>query len=444
MSAPDARTARALEALHALARPIAAPLPLPATGDGPLAGLSIAVKDNVAVGGLPHEGASPALAGHVATRDAGAVARLRSAGASVAMQTNLHELAFGITSANAATGTVLNPWDARRVAGGSSGGTAAAVALGAVDAGLGTDTGGSGRIPAALCGCAGLRPTTGRYPSDGVLTLSTSLDTVSAMARTVATLAAVDAVLADDDVPAEPVPPADIVLGVAAEPFWRGASKEIRTRSREAVRRLERIGVWTLEVDDPGLARAATIAGEIALPLVLAETARFWRAFARDALGLEIDELVARVASEDVAGIFAAAASAPEDEAAYRDLVARRDEARDAMDGLWARRGVDALVHPANPTRAPSLDELGSIIVDGEARDTFATFTDARLVASITATPAIALPTGLDAARLPLGLELVARAGADRRLLGIAATAEAAFEPLPAPPDTASHPRTSS
>ena len=444
MSASDARTARALETLHALARPIAAPLPLPATGEGPLSGLSVAVKDNVAVGGLPHEGASPALAGHVATRDAGAVARLRSAGASVAMQTNLHELAFGITSANAATGTVLNPWDARRVAGGSSGGTAVAVALGAADAGLGTDTGGSGRIPAALCGCAGLRPTTGRYPSDGVLTLSTSLDTVSAMARTVATLAAVDAVLADDGAPAGPVPPDDIVLGVAAAPFWRGASNEVAARSREAVATLERAGARTVRIDDPALARVAAIVAEIALPLVLAETARFWRAFAREALGTELDELVARVASGDVAGIFAAAAAAPEDEAAYRGLVARRDEARDAMDGLWARHGVDALVHPANPTRAPSLDELTSVDVDGEARDTFGAFTDARLVASITATPALALPTGLDSAGLPLGLELVARAGADRRLLGIAAALEAAFEPLPVPPGAAPPSRTPS
>ena len=134
----------------------------------------------------PTTGASRLLAGHVARTDAPVVARLRAAGCVFLGKCNLHELAFGTTSEDSAYGPVRNPWDPARSAGGSSGGSAAAVVAGMSCASIGTDTGGSIRIPAAACGCVGLKPTYGELSCDGIIPLSRSLDHVGPMARSIA------------------------------------------------------------------------------------------------------------------------------------------------------------------------------------------------------------------------------------------------------------------
>ena len=144
------------------------PAPEPA---GPLAGMTLAIKDNIAIAGMRTRAACPALPDTPAAADAPVVAALRLAGGTIVGHTNMHELALGITSDNPWSGRVDNPIRPGHLAGGSSGGTAAAIAGGLADAGLGSDTGGSSRIPAAFCGIAGLRPTTGRYSGDGILQL---------------------------------------------------------------------------------------------------------------------------------------------------------------------------------------------------------------------------------------------------------------------------------
>ena len=152
---------------------------------GPLTGIPLAVKDIVDVAGFPTTGGTRSLERDVVARDAPAVARLREAGALFALKTNLHELSFGITSNNGAYGPVRHPADPALSPGGSSGGSAVAVAVGLVPAAVAADTGGSARIPAALCGIVGFRPTLGRYPSSGVLPIAHSRDTIGPMARTV-------------------------------------------------------------------------------------------------------------------------------------------------------------------------------------------------------------------------------------------------------------------
>ena len=142
--------------------------------------------------GFPCAVGTGALQGRVPKADAELVRRLRAAGALIAGKANMHELAFGITNNNAVTGAVHNPWDSSRIPGGSSGGSGAVVAARLVPAAIGTDTGGSVRVPASLCGVVGLRPTVGRVPSDGIAPISAPSDTGGPLARSVSDCALID------------------------------------------------------------------------------------------------------------------------------------------------------------------------------------------------------------------------------------------------------------
>ncbi len=164
-------------------------------GDGPLAGVRVGVKDNVDVAGGPTTCASAFFADRVPDRDAEVVRRLTGAGAQLVATLNLSEFAVGVTNQNSAAGPCRNPWDLDRVPGGSSGGSGAAVAAGIVDLALGTDTGGSIRLPASACGVVGLRPTHGSIPLDGVFPVCDDVDTVGPLARTVDLVARAQRVL---------------------------------------------------------------------------------------------------------------------------------------------------------------------------------------------------------------------------------------------------------
>lgn len=216
---------------------------VPAGRRGLLHGLPMVVKDNIDVAGWPCTAGSAALADHRPRRDADCVAPLRATGVVVLGKCNLHEFALGVTSANTACGAVRNPHAPGRIAGGSSGGTAAAVAARLAPVGLGTDTGGSIRIPAALCGLVGFRPGTGRWPTRGLVPISApSRDTAAPMARSVADCALLDAVIFGADLQLPTLSPRGQRLGVPQE-FWDDMHAGMATQLQSALAGMAAAGV---------------------------------------------------------------------------------------------------------------------------------------------------------------------------------------------------------
>ena len=211
---------------------------------GPLHGMPISIKDLIDVAGQPTSAASKVRAGHVAAHDATVVQRLREAGAIIIGKTNLHEFALGTTSEESAWGPVRNPFDASRSAGGSSGGSAAAVALGMGVASIGSDTGGSIRIPAAACGVVGLKPSVGEVPLDGVVPLSPTFDHVGPIARSVEHAAWLWSALTGRAAGHMQAPAADSVrLGALGGYFTALLDRNVRQAIHDAMEQLSAAGI---------------------------------------------------------------------------------------------------------------------------------------------------------------------------------------------------------
>src|SRR5438270_4203949 len=241
------------EGALAAARRADAELALGARRLGPLHGVPLVVKDNTHVAGLPNPAGTPGLRGFVPTEHAPTVQQLVAAGAVVLGKTNMHELAFGISGYNEGFFTAQpigtrNPSDRTRIAGGSSSGTGAAIGARLAPGGLGSDTGGSVRIPAGLTGGVGLRPTLGRYSQEGVTPIAHSRDTVGPMARTVADVALLDAVITGGSVPG-PAPLAGVRLGVHRGYFFADLDPDTKAVVEGALTKLVQAGVTIVDVE---------------------------------------------------------------------------------------------------------------------------------------------------------------------------------------------------
>lgn len=274
----------------------------------PLAGLPIVVKDNIDARGMPTTAGTPALRDWYPALNAPSVQRLLDAGAIILGKANLHELAFGATSTNFSSfaGHVKNPYDKARIPGGSSGGTAAAVAARIAPAGLGTDTGGSTRVPAALCGIVGLRPSVGdggiqrRYDSSGTVPISHTRDTVGPMARTVADVALLDSVLSGLPVPS-PEPLAGLRFGVPAA-FWQPLDADVAAVMAQARETLAQAGVVLVDI---GMQDVMEANGKVSFPLALHEPRQAIPAYlAASGAQITLDDIAAQVASPDVRHAF--------------------------------------------------------------------------------------------------------------------------------------------
>lgn len=393
---------------------------------GPLHGLAIPVKDSINTADLPTTAGTNALRGFQPATDASLVARLRAAGAIILGKTNLHELSLGWTSNNLAFGAVHNPWDRTRIPGGSSGGTAAAVAAGMAPLGVAEDTQGSIRVPAALCGIAGFRPTTGRYPNDGCAPISPHFDQIGPQAREVADLILFDSVITGDDAPIIVPPLACLRLGIARGYFFAGLDPALQAVVEAALQRLADAGVVIVEAELPGLAGAIDA---ITMPVQIHDVVPSLIAWlAASGAPVSFDAVLAAV-SPDVRLVLEqfAVPGAPNaiPETLYRAAVDVHLPALRAQLAAWfADNRVDAMLLPATMVAATPI-AAGPYVSIGDSNVPFSTAMGRNIAPGSTAgLPGLVLPVGL-AAGLPVAIELDAPVGHDRRLLGIGLAIEA-------------------
>jgi len=402
---------------------------------GPLHGVPIVVKDNIHVAGVANSAGTPGLKTFVPTRNAPVAEKLIRAGAIVLGKTNMHELAFGVTSNNAAFGPARNAYDPSRIAGGSSGGTGSAIAARMAPAGLGSDTGGSVRIPAALNGISGLRPTLGRYSQEGITPIAHTRDTAGPMAREVADLVLLDTIITGARDKVAPAPLSGLRVGVPRAVFWKNLDAETERLATAALDRLRGAGAVVVDVDLPGLAE---LNGKVSFPVALYEAnVDLTRYLTRYRIALDLKGLAERIASPDVKGLFASAivpgAKDAIPEKVYRDAIATRPALQRLYAETFRAHRLVALVFPTTPLPAAPVGDDQTTKLNGADVPTFPTFIQNTDPGSNAGIPGLTVPIGRTEAGLPVGLELDGPAGSDRRLLGIGLALEALFGRLPAP-----------
>jgi len=366
---------------------------------GPLHGIPIALKDIFGVAGVRMTAGSKILSENVASEDAEATARLKAAGAVVLGKLNLHEFAFGATGVNPHYGAARNPWDLERITGGSSSGSGASVAAGECAAALGTDTGGSIRIPASLCGIVGLKPTYGRVSKRGVLPLSWSLDHVGPMTRTVEDAAIVLQAIAGRDADdastvGEPVPDymqmlrqgvQGLRIGIAKEFFFENLHPEVESAVRSAIGLLGEMGADLTEADVPLISDIPGGVTAIMLPEALAYHQK-WMSERPDDYG---DDVRYRL---ELGATFLAVHYVQAQRFREMAVAAWREE-------VFPK--VDLIVTPTTPITARPIEE-------GDLQVTFnlIRFTNPLNFLGV---PAISIPCGFTGEGLPVGLQLVGR-----------------------------------
>ena len=395
---------------------------------GALHGIPISLKDNIYTKEIRTTAGSKILREFVPLHDAPVVAALKNAGAVILGKTNMHEFAYGMTNENPHFGPVRNPWDRERISGGSSGGSAAALAAGLCYGSIGTDTGGSIRVPSALCGVVGMKPGLSRVSAEDVIPLSPTLDFVGPMARTVE-----DAAL-------------------LLEPIFIGGQKERKlVPSRTASSRARRpcLGVpkeFFLDVLDPEV----KVAFETALLLLKKRGTKlkevsFRELYESEDAGNQIAQAEATLYHQEAGWFPSRAEEYGEDVRLRLEMGAKvtavnylrarasREKLKASFLNVFSVNELDALVVPTAPIPAPRIGE-GSMLIDKDMRPTRALLLRLIRPANLAGVPAISVPCGLTRRGLPIGLQFIAEWTDEPLLFEIAGDFERAY-PLSARPE---------
>jgi aspartyl-tRNA(Asn)/glutamyl-tRNA(Gln) amidotransferase subunit A len=378
---------------------------------GPLHGIPIAHKDNIFTRGVRTTGGSKIFADFVPDYDATIVRQLNDAGTNTIGKTGLHEFAYGITSNNPHFGAIRNPWDTERIPGGSSGGSAAAVAGRLVPLATGTDTGGSIRIPASFCGVVGLKPTYERISRKGVMPLGLTLDHAGLLAGTVRDVALAFSLVAKHSSGYVPAPHADLRgmrIGVPENFFVERIDPEVMLSFRAAVQTAAALGAHVTEIKLPDV-EALNMVGRIAqLSEVSALLARYLDR------GSEI--------GRDILVLVEQGRLIP----AIDYLNAQRVRTVLARDFSKIWKHLDCLMTPATPITAPKIGET-SVAIGSFTEDVRTAATRLTRPFNVLGWPALSLPCGFSSAGMPIGLQVVGPSQQEDSLLQAGAALEDAF-----------------
>jgi mandelamide amidase len=405
---------------------------------GPLHGLPIPIKDSVNTKDLPTTAGTPALRNFQPSEDAPLVRALRDAGAIVLGKTNLHELSYGYTSNNQAFGAIHNPYDPTCIPGGSSGGTAAAIAYHMAPLGIAEDTEGSIRVPAALCGLAGFRPTTGRYPTHGCVPISPLFDQVGPHARSVADLLLFDTALKGGDATASARSLKGVRVGVYRSYWFSGLDAETERVTNAALAKLKAAGVELVESELPELRRLIGLTTDpVQNHDVKPSLTRYLAEFHS---GVSFEQLLAQ-SSPDVRKMIEPAVTpggrdfVPDSQ--YDEIVkVHLPRLRAMYRNYFASNGIAAIVFPATILPAPKLGEEDmEVEVRGQRMPLDIAMARNIAPGSTAGLPGLVLPAGLTSGGLPVALEFDGPSGADRNVLKLGLALEAALGRLPPPAD---------
>ena len=399
-----------------------------ARGDsvGLLHGLPIPVKDSVNTAALVTTNGTRALANFRPRTDAAIVTRLVGQGAIVMGKTNLHELSRGWTSNNGAFGAVRNPYDPERIPGGSSGGSASLVGARVAPLAVAEDTWGSIRVPAAMCGTVGFRPTVGRYPNDGIIPLTHGrFDQVGPVARSVA-----DVLLFDRAVTGE-APLAErslrgVRVGLPLQ-WFEDLDAEVERIVAAALARLEAAGAVLVRAPLPAVVLGAM---DTAQAIIAGENMDAIEAFLREhGAGVSFDQVLAQ-ASPNLRSRYVTTAATEEE---YRQALVKREAIAAALEAHFREQRIEALAFPPLLAPAPPLGDNAEMEVRGATlrlRDVVGRNTAMGNCAQLAS---LVLPAGLTRAGLPVALEFDAWKGRDRELLALGGALEEALGALPPP-----------
>ena len=399
-----------------------------------LHGLPIPVKDSVNTKDYPTTGGTRALQNFYPAEDSVLVRKLKDAGAIVLGKTNIHELSFGWTSNNQAFGAVRNPYDTSRIPGGSSGGTAAAIAARMAPIGIAEDTQGSIRVPAALCGIYGFRPSQNRYPNQGVIPITPLFDQVGPHTRNVADLALFDHVMTGEPLVDNPTSLQGVRLGVPKGYFYSSLDTEVERVTNEALKKLVDAGAILVEADIADLGKLISLTTD---PVQSYHTKPMLTKYLEEFdTGVTFDELIEQI-SPDIKEAFdlyvLGGAATPTEE----EFIAARDvhlpALRKTLEDYYRDNNLAAMVFPATQIVAPPIGHDSETTLNGKTVPFVPPISRNISPGSTGGLPGLIVPADLNDEGLPVCLELDGPAGSDRDMLGIGLAIESVVGHLPPP-----------